>query len=83
MYPQDQEKTAFITDFGVYCYNVMPFGLKNVGVTFQRMMNLVFSEQIGRVLEVYIYDIIVKTNEGGDPVADLEEVFQQLRKYDL
>ena len=44
MYPQDQEKTAFITDFGVYCYNVMPFGLKNAGATYQRMMNLVFSK---------------------------------------
>jgi hypothetical protein len=46
-------------------------------------MNLVFSEQIGRVLEVYIDDIIVKSKEGGDPMADLDEVFQQLRKYDL
>ena len=77
MYPQDQEKTAFITDFGVYCYNVMPLGLKNAGATYQRMMNLVFFEQIGRILEMYIDDIIVKT----DLVADLEEVFQQLRKF--
>jgi hypothetical protein len=46
-------------------------------------MNLVFSEQIGRVLEVYIDDIIVKTNESGDPVADVEEVFRQLRKFNL
>jgi hypothetical protein len=61
----------------------MSFGLKNAGATYQRMMNLVFSEQIGRVLEDYIDDIIVKTNDGGDPVANLEEVFQQLRKYDL
>jgi hypothetical protein len=83
MYPQDQEKTAFITDFGVNCYNVMPFGLKNAGATYQQMMNLVFSEQIGRVLEVYIDEIIVKSKEGRDPVADLDEVFQQLRKYDL
>jgi hypothetical protein len=47
------------------------------------MMNLVFSEQIGHVLEVYINEIIVKTNKSGDPVADLEEVFQQLRRYNL
>jgi hypothetical protein len=83
MHPQDQEKTTFITDFGIYCYNVMPFGLKNAGATYQRMMNLVISEQIGRVLEVYIDAIIVKSIEGEDPVADLDEVFQQLRKYDL
>jgi hypothetical protein len=83
MYPQHQEKTAFITDFGVYSYNVMPFGLKNTGATYQHMMNLVFSEQIGHVLEMYIDDIIVKTNESGDLVADLEDVFQQLRRYNL
>jgi hypothetical protein len=61
----------------------MPFGLKNVGATYQRMMNLVFSEQIGRILEVYIDDIIVKTGALEDPIADLEEVFRQLRKFNL
>jgi hypothetical protein len=83
IHPQDQEKIAFITDFSVYCYNVMPFRLKNAGATYQRMKNLVFSELIWRVLEVYIDDIIVKYKEGGDPVANLDEVFQQFRKYDL
>ena len=44
MYPDDQEKTAFITDMGVYCYNMMPFGLKNAGATYQRMMSNVLAE---------------------------------------
>ena len=57
MHPKDQEKTAFITDMGVYCYTMMPFGLKNAGATYQRMMSQVFKEQIGRILEVYIEDI--------------------------
>jgi hypothetical protein len=83
MYPEDQEKMSFITNFGVYSYNVMPFGLKNVGPTYQRLMNLVFSEQIGKILEVYIDNIIVKSQDGGDPIADLNEVFRQLRRYDL
>jgi hypothetical protein len=83
MYPGDQEKTAFITDFRVSRYNVIPFGLKNAGATYQLMVNLVFSEQIGSVLEVYIDDIIVNSKDKGDPVADLNEVFRQLRKYDL
>ena len=83
MYPEDQEKTAFVTDMGVYCYTMMPFGLKNAGATYQRMMSQVFKEQIGRILEVYIDDMIVKTPEDKDPVADLRETFQQLRRYDL
>jgi hypothetical protein len=83
MYPEDQEKMAFITDMGVYCYTMMPFNLKNAGATYQRMMSQVFKEQIGRILEVYIDDMIVKTPEDKDSVADLHETFQQLRRYDL
>jgi hypothetical protein len=83
MHPEDQEKTAFITDMGVYCYTMIPFDLKNAGATYQRMMSQVFKEQIGRILEVYIDDIIVKTPEDKDPVADLHETFQQLGRYDL
>ena len=62
---------------------MMPFGLKNAGATYQRMMSKVFKEQIGRILEVYIDDMIVKTPALGDPVADLEETFGQIRRYDL
>jgi hypothetical protein len=83
MHPKDQEKTAFITDMGVYCYTMMPFGLKNAGATYQRMMSQVFKEQIGRILEVYIDDMIVKTPKDKDQVADLHETFQQLWRYDL
>jgi hypothetical protein len=83
MHPDDHEKTAFITDMGVYCHNMMPFGLKNAGATYLRMMSKVFAGQICRILEVYIDDMIVKTPEHEDPVADLEETFGQIRKYDL
>jgi hypothetical protein len=78
MHPDDQEKTTFITNFGVYCYNVMPFGFNNVGATYQRMMNLIFKAQIGKILEVYTDDIIIKTREGDDPIANLDKVFQLL-----
>ena len=47
MAPEDEDKTAFIIDRGTYCYKVMPFGLKNVGATYQRMVNKVFAHQIG------------------------------------
>ena len=50
----DQEKTSFITSEGLSCYRVMPFGLKNAGATYQRLMNKMFHNQIGRNVEVYI-----------------------------
>jgi len=61
MHPEDEEKTAFITDMGVLYYKVISFRLNNAGATYQRMMNKVFKAQIGRNLEVYIDDMIVKT----------------------
>ena len=54
---EDQEKTAFITSQGLYCYKVMPFGLKNAGATYQRLVNKMFNKQIGRNMEVYVDDI--------------------------
>lgn len=44
IYPSDQEKTSFITSQGLYCYKVMSFGLKNVGATYQRLVNKLFKE---------------------------------------
>ncbi|XP_013746096.3 uncharacterized protein LOC106448811 [Brassica napus] len=57
MHPDDREKTAFITDRGTYCYKVMPFGLKNAGATYQRLVNRMFADQLGNTMEVYIDDI--------------------------
>jgi hypothetical protein len=77
----DQEKATFITDQGIYCYQVMPFGLKNAGATFQRLMNKMFREQIGRNMEVYVDDILVKSILPTDHVGDLQEAFRILKKY--
>jgi hypothetical protein len=63
MHLEDQEKTAFITDRGLYCYKVMPFGLKNTGATYQRLVNKLFQAQIGRNVEVYVDDMLVKSAE--------------------
>ena len=57
----DQEKTSFVTSQGLFCYKVMPFGLKNVGVTYQRLVNHMFCPQIGRNMEVYVDDMLVKS----------------------
>uniref|UniRef100_A0A804JHV5 Flavin-containing monooxygenase n=1 Tax=Musa acuminata subsp. malaccensis TaxID=214687 RepID=A0A804JHV5_MUSAM len=80
MAPEDQEHTAFITNQGVYFYKVMPFGLKNAGATYQRAVNKAFAHQIGRNMEVYVDDMIVKSQEAGTHLADLAEAFATLRQ---
>ena len=79
----DQEKTAFITPTGNYHYKVMPFGLKNVGSTYQRMINRMLEPQLGKNIEVYIDDIVVKSKLEFKHVNDLENIFEILRKYKL
>ncbi|XP_057520889.1 uncharacterized protein LOC130801138 [Amaranthus tricolor] len=80
---EDQPHTAFITNAGVYCYKVMPFGLKNAGATYQRMVNKVFQSQIGRNLEVYVDDMIKKSKQASQHAADLHETFNTLRKHQM
>jgi hypothetical protein len=81
MHPQDREKTAFITDRGLYCYKVMPFGLKNAGATYQRLVNKMFQAQIGRNMEVYVDDMLVKSEESDGHIRDLHEAFATLKQY--
>ena len=61
IYPPDVEKTTFITPHGLFCYNVMLFGLKNVEATFQRLVTKMFKPLLGRTMEVYIDDMLVKS----------------------
>jgi hypothetical protein len=77
----NQEKTSFITSKGLFCYKVMPFGLKNAGATYQRLMNKMFRNQIGRNVEVYIDDMLVKTKDKVNHLEDLKETFETLRQY--
>ncbi|XP_074324394.1 uncharacterized protein LOC141661310 [Apium graveolens] len=83
MEPSDCEKTAFITDRGIYCYLAMSFGLRNVGATFQRLVNKIFKDQIGQTMEVYIDDMVVKSVSVENHVRDLQEVFDILRSYNM
>jgi hypothetical protein len=80
---EDEEKTAFITPSGVYCYICMPFGLKNAGATFQRLMRKALEAQMGRNAEAYVSDIIVKTCESHTFIENLEETFINLRKVNI
>ena len=62
MHPKNKEKTTFTTDNANFYYKVMSFVLKNVRTTYQRLMNKVFESLIGINVEVYVYDIVVKSN---------------------
>ena len=83
MAEEDQKKIAFITSQGLYYYNVMPFGLKNAGATYQRLVNKMFSAQIGRNMEVYVDDMLVKSKEESTHLDDLKETFTTLRQYQM
>jgi hypothetical protein len=74
MKESDQLATSFITPFGMYCYVTMPFGLRNAGATYQRCMNHVFGEHIGRTVEAYVDDIVVKTRKASDLLSDLGDI---------
>ena len=79
----DQEKTAFVTPIGNYHYKVMPFGLKNVGSTYQRMMTKMFEPQLGKNIEVYVDDMVVKSKVVSGHMGDLANIFGILRKHKL
>ena len=81
MAEEDQEKTAFITSRGLYCYKVMPFGLKNAGATYQKLVNKMFNKQIGRNMEMYVNDMLVKSKEELAHLDDLREKFATLKQY--
>ena len=79
----NQEKTSFVTSQGLFCYKVMPFGLKNAGVTYQRLVNHMFHPQIGRNVEVYVDDMLVKSQDEGIHLDDLQETFDTLQQYNM
>ena len=79
----DQEKTSFVTSQGLFCYKVMPFGLKNASVTYQRLMNKMFASQIERNVQVYVDDMLVKSRREEDHLKDLKETFGTLRSYNM
>ncbi|KAI3719985.1 hypothetical protein L6452_20892 [Arctium lappa] len=83
MHPDDQEKTTFMTDKGIYCYKVMPFGLKNAGSTYQRLVNMMFKEHLGDTMEVYIDDMLVKSKYTDDHIGHLKQSFDILREYKM
>ena len=83
MNKEDQERTSFVTSQGLFCYKVMQFGLKNAGATYQRLMNKMFAHQIGRNVQVYVDDMLVKSLRENNHLDDLQETFDTLRSYSM
>ena len=80
---EDQEKTLFVTNQGFFCYKVMSFSLKNTGATYQRLMNKMFAHQIGRNVQIYVDDMLVKSRKEDDHLDDLRETFNTLCSYNM
>ncbi|GJR80116.1 reverse transcriptase domain-containing protein [Tanacetum coccineum] len=83
MAKEDEEKTSFITSQGIYCYFKMLFGLRNAGATCQRLVDKAFHKQVGRNLEVYVDDLVIKSCTEGEIIRDIEETFKKLREINM
>jgi hypothetical protein len=80
---EDQIKTTFITQFGVFCYTTMPFRFKSAGATYQQGIQRCLHSQLGRNAEAYVNNMIVKTWEDEGLISDLAETFDNLRKFKM
>jgi hypothetical protein len=81
LHPDEEDKTTFITPHGIYCYKVMTFGLKNARATYQKAIQKCLKTQIGKNVEAYVDDVVVKTTEEDKLIADLTETFANLREF--
>ncbi|CAL8989178.1 unnamed protein product, partial [Prunus brigantina] len=80
MHEDDKAKIFFMIEKGTYYYKVMPFGLKKAGETYQRLVNKIFKEQIGKTMEIYVNDMLIKTPERADHIKNLAETIQPTPK---
>jgi ribonuclease HI len=81
VHPDDQEKTAFTTPWGTFMYVKMPFGLMNMGATFQRAMDIAFIEELGKFIIVYLDDVTVFSQSDDEHLRHLRRVFEKCRKF--
>jgi hypothetical protein len=81
LHPDDEDKTVFIKPHGIYWYKVMTFGLKNAGATYQKAIQKCLKSEIGKNVEAYVDDVVVKTTEEDKLIADLTETFANLREF--
>lgn len=83
LFAPDVKKTTFMSNRANYCYQIIPFSFKNVEATYQRLMYRAFEKQIGKNIEVYVDDIVVKSAKPQQHASDLQEIFEQLTRYNM
>ncbi|GJU27195.1 reverse transcriptase domain-containing protein [Tanacetum coccineum] len=83
MAEEDEEKIAFITSQWIFCYTKMSFGLKNAEATYQCLVDRAFQKQIGRNLEVYVDDFVIKSYTEEEIIRDIAETFKTLRQINM
>ena len=83
MAPKDMTKTTFTTEWGIYCYIMMPFGLKNAGVTYQRMVMALLHDMMHNEVEVYVDDMIVKSKDREGHIVNLRKFLERIKEYRL
>ena len=83
MAEEDKAKTTFTTHWVTYAYDVMPFGVKNADATYQRAMVTLFHDMMYKEIEVYVDDMIAKSQREDDHVINLKKLFERLRKFQL
>ena len=83
MYPDDEKHTSFWTPQGVFCYTVIPFGLKNADTTYQRAMTTIFRNHLRKTVECYVDDIAVKSRSKSNHLHDLRVIFDIMRAHQL
>ena len=82
-YKPDEEHTSFITDYGLYYYKAMSFSLKNIGVTYQRLVYMMFKNLMEKTIELYMDDMLVKSRMARDNIERLRQMFNVLQKYQM
>lgn len=83
MYPDDKKHTAFSTLLEVYCYMVMPFGLKNIGATYQCTISAIFKEHLDKTKECYVDNLAIKSKNKEEHLRDLQMMLDLMRKHQL
>nr|GEX33324.1 reverse transcriptase domain-containing protein [Tanacetum cinerariifolium]GEX43506.1 reverse transcriptase domain-containing protein [Tanacetum cinerariifolium] len=83
MAEEDKENTTFLTGKGVFCYQKMPYGLKNARATYQRLVDKVFNDEIGINLEAYVDDMVIKSTSKEEMLKDIEETFDKFRSINM